>query len=67
MPRKPLGCHAIGDGGVFQRRGARGYGVRAGLFPGRFALLFHPLWLDVAQPVSDQRRDVWLSAGQRTP
>ncbi|SMS15007.1 alpha/beta hydrolase [Levilactobacillus zymae] len=43
------------------------YGVRAGLFPGRFALLFHPLWLDVAQPVSNQRRDVWLSAGQRDP
>ncbi|GEO69760.1 alpha/beta hydrolase [Levilactobacillus acidifarinae] len=43
------------------------YGIRTGLLPGRVALLFHPLWLDVAQPVTDARREVWLSAGQRDP
>ncbi|MDT6981287.1 esterase [Levilactobacillus zymae] len=43
------------------------YGVRRGLLPGRLALLFHPLWLTVAQPLADPQREIWLSAGQRDP
>lgn len=41
------------------------YGVRAGILPGRLAVLFHPLWLDVPAVQPDSQREIWLSAGQR--
>ena len=41
------------------------YGARTGVIPGQAAVLFHPLWLPVAHPVSRPGYQVWLSAGQR--
>ncbi len=43
------------------------YGIRAGILPGRQAVLFHPLWLAVAKNVQRNGYQVWLSAGQRDP
>lgn len=41
------------------------YGVQMGLFPGRYAVLFHPLQLPVPTPQVQPDREVWLSVGQR--
>lgn len=43
------------------------YGIQTGILPGQRALLFHPLWLPVAQNVQRPNYRAWLSAGQRDP